>query len=106
MFETPIILKAVTTVALASCFFVNSFFGIGNGWKEGTIIIDDSRYRYEGKVYDQDSEFGIDQGRVSKLRIIKDNKLIINYDRGWDIVPDTEEEEKAFTEVMDKLEGE
>lgn len=52
-------------------------------WKEGII----DGYRYQVKVYDEGSEFGINGGRISKLWMQKDGKEAAYYDRGWDIRP-------------------
>ena len=51
---------------------------------------DENIYNVSGKVFMIGSEFGIDNGPISKLHIrLKDtNKLICNYDRGWDVKPD------------------
>lgn len=49
-------------------------------WVSGTF----SDYRYEAKVYDNGSEYGIYGGRVSKLSIYEDDEVIVHYDRGWD----------------------
>lgn len=40
-----------------------------------------------GKVYDEPSQFGIDGGKVSKLMLKRDGKIVCNYDRSWDIEP-------------------
>ena len=62
-------------------------------WKEGSIGIPlkdggNKIAHYWAKVYDEGSEFGIDEGRISKLTIKIDGKTVVNYDRGWDIEPD------------------
>ena len=56
-------------------------------WHEGALKVYGSNYRYWAKVYDEGSEYGIDGGRVSKLMIKQDNRIVVNYDRGWDIEP-------------------
>jgi hypothetical protein len=53
-------------------------------WKSGRIS---GGYRYSAKVYDTGSEYGINGGRISKLDIRKDDIIVANYDRGWDIKP-------------------
>ena len=66
------------------------------GWREGTIgIPTDEGTRiahYWAKVYDTGSEFGINGGRISKLEIRIDGKRVLNYDRGWDLEPDENDE--------------
>jgi hypothetical protein len=48
-------------------------------WVEGNI----GKHGFQAKVYDEGSDFGIDDGRVSKLSI----SGVCNYDRGWDEQP-------------------
>lgn len=40
------------------------------------------------KSYDVGSEFGINGGKISKLMIKIDGQTVVNYDRGWDVEPD------------------
>ena len=42
-------------------------------WQEGTFVIDDIRFIYSAKVFELGSEFGIHNGRISKLAIWKVN---------------------------------
>ena len=49
-------------------------------WRKGTV----GKYRWEAKVYDEGSHFGIGDGRISKLIIILGKKWVFNYDRGFD----------------------
>lgn len=60
-----------------------------NYWITGTATYNNNNYTISAKVFSDGSDYGIDNGPVSKL-YIKDNtnnKVIINYDRGWDIKP-------------------
>ena len=63
-----------------------------NVWIKGTIQIDDKEYYVTAKVFLVGSQYGIDNGPVSKLWIsdVATNKTIVNYDRGWDIKPTAE----------------
>ena len=65
-------------------------------WREGTIGVpvngETKIAHYWAKVYDEGSEFGIDGGRISKLQIRIDGVTVVNYDRGWDIRPDENDE--------------
>ena len=59
---------------------------IGNGnWVEGTY----GEYKYQAKIYTEPSDYGIDNGHVSKLCITLNGdswaNTVVNYDRGWDI---------------------
>lgn len=56
-------------------------------WREGALKVKNSSFHYWAKVYDECSEYGIDGGRVSKLMIKQDGKIVCNYDRGWDVEP-------------------
>lgn len=51
---------------------------------------------YALKVYDEPSEFGINHGKISKLELRQDGEIVANYDRGWDIYPDTKEAKLAL----------
>lgn len=42
---------------------------------------------YWVKHFEEPSEFGINNGRISKLSIKLDGKVIVHYDRGWDVRP-------------------
>lgn len=61
------------------------------GWKKYTAYI---------KQYDEGSEFGIAGGRISKLQIKDGDKTVVNYDRGWDIKPETAEERAALKTIL------
>jgi hypothetical protein len=86
-------------------------FHIGDNWVK--VIV--GNYTFSAKLFDEGSVFGINEGRVSKLMIwdeqIRYEKLdifeaaIVNYDRGWDIKPETEEQIAIFDAVMDLLEN-
>lgn len=71
------------------------------------IDVDDDRwligrigpYRFEIKHYEQPSTFGIDGGRISKMRLTWKDKhgLVAAYDRGdWDKLPETDEAKQAL----------
>ena len=49
------------------------------------------------KHYEEPSEeYGISGGRISKLMLKQDGRVVYNYDRGEDIKPQTPEAEKAL----------
>jgi hypothetical protein len=56
-------------------------------WKEGSLKVYNSVFQYWMKVSDTGSKFGVDGGKVSKLMLKRDGKVVANYDRGWDIKP-------------------
>ena len=79
-----------------------------SNWIEGKV----GQYEFCAKVYDNGSNFGIDEGRVSKLQIYAKagefpnqvGKTIVNYDRGWDVRPKKEHKE-LFKALMKTLEA-
>lgn len=70
--------------------------------KTGFIKLIAGRFKIEAKVYDEPSQYGINNGRISKLWIQNKNsgKTIANYDRGWDFNHD----ELVVKEVVRYLE--
>lgn len=67
-------------------------------FKEGTIVIpfgteNTKIVHWWAKVYDEGSEYGINEGRISKLKIQIDGNTTLSYDRGWDIEPDENDHE-------------
>ena len=71
-------------------------------WKQGAIGVKDSNGRmvsvsYWVKHYEEPSEeYGISGGRISKLMLKQNGRVVYNYDRGKDIEPLTPEAEKAL----------
>ena len=57
-------------------------------WKEGSIKVGNSIFHYWIKVYDVGSVYGINGGRISKLMLKCDGKIVCSYDRGWDVLPE------------------
>ncbi len=70
-------------------------------WERGTLKVDNQVVGYSMKVFEEPSEYGINQGRISKLTLKNDNKVIANYDRGWDIMPTTKLAKKALEMILD-----
>lgn len=72
-----------------------------SGWVSGTI----GDFRFSAKVYGVPSKYGIDGGRVSKLEIKKGTMPVVNYERGWDIQPGSDEVREIFRAVLEYLEA-
>ncbi len=72
-------------------------------WSKGSIEIEGSEVQYWVKHFDEGSEFGIDGGRISKLECRTNGKLILHYDRGWDMEPETELGHKAYAILIDRF---
>lgn len=72
---------------------------LGDNWVEGTY----KEFFFQAKVYPTKSEFGINEGRVSKLTVCNGNKwnskqVVFNYDRGL------EQDSKIGYEIANLLE--
>ena len=69
-------------------------------WTFGTY----GDYRFEVKHYEQPSQFGIDfddtEGRISKLWVCKGYTCVASYDRGWDKLPTSQEDQDAVAEII------
>ena len=84
---------------------------LNGGWIDGNI----DSFRFQAKVYAEGSDFGIKDGRVSKLAIWDEAKKqacgniftasILNYDRGWDIKPATAADKEVLRAMLEYLEG-
>ena len=76
-------------------------------WYEGSILIPTAEgnkiAKYQVKAFDKGSEYGINGGKISKLWIRLDGKIIASYDRGWDIKPDenSQVEQIAYCIVLE-----
>ena len=66
-------------------------------WTNGKI----GEYTFYIKHYEEGSEYGINNGRISKLEIRKGNQILANYDRGWDKKVEREAI-PAFKEILSK----
>lgn len=74
-------------------------------WVSGYLDDDYDIYAFTAKKYTEPSKFGINEGRISKLSISTGNQgLIVNYDRGWDVLPYTDEDQKICDRIVDYLE--
>lgn len=69
-------------------------------WKEGALRVNESTFHYWMKVFEEVSQFGIDGGRVSKLMLKRNNEVVCNYDRGWDIKPVDSDTELALAILL------
>ena len=78
-------------------------------WESGSFEINGMKYKYEAKVYDVGSKYGINNGRISKLKVVNDigpnswtwDNTVINYDRGWDIRPEMKLDKMALQYILD-----
>lgn len=65
-------------------------------------------YNFIAKHFDEGSFYGINAGRVSKLEIWNGKydfrNILVNYDRGWDIEPQTDEMKEVLKCLLEHLE--
>lgn len=78
-------------------------------WKEGTIGVPNKGGKYTAvhywaKVFDEDSVYGINEGRISKLMLKQNGEIVYNYDRGLDIPPQTIEAETVLAILLKEYE--
>jgi hypothetical protein len=75
-------------------------------WSEGVITCPETggKYKYWVKHYEEGSEFGIDEGRISKLTIRKvgENRDLYNFDRGLDVDCADEEARAVYNIILAK----
>ena len=73
-------------------------------WHEGAILVPTKEGKttvgYWAKVYDEGSQYGIGEGRISKLTLKENGKVIYNYDRGEDSPAQNEAAEIALAILM------
>lgn len=73
-------------------------------WKSGTIELFGEEFRYDMKVFEIGSEFGINGGKISKLFIKRKGETVCCYDRGWEVYPIDEISQQIF-EILIKAEN-
>ena len=62
-----------------------------NAWTHGTATVNGAVYTFDVKHFDEGSDWGLKGGRISKLSIGNDEGYLVNFDRGWDLRPQTPE---------------
>jgi hypothetical protein len=76
----------------------NPLNGGGQWWE-----FEDGDYKGQAKLYDTPSEYGINEGRVSKFQLNHKGKPILNYDRGWDTPDGKFKLDPQHQEFYDKI---
>ena len=69
-------------------------------WSEGSIKVRNSLFHYWVKHYDEPSEYGINEGRVSKLMLKRNGEIVYNFDRGLDVEVADEDAELALAILL------
>ena len=70
-------------------------------WKEGALKVRNSIFKFSVKHFDEGSQYGIENGRISKLMLKRNGDIVCNYDRGWDVHPVDDDTETAL-EILKK----
>lgn len=79
---------------------------IEDGWTSGYVHYNGWDYGFAMKNFIEPSEFGINKGCISKLMIVNEKgsgDLVVNYDRGWDIKPQTESVKAVYRALLSKF---
>ena len=70
-------------------------------WRTVTVKVNEQQFTAQIKQYETGSNYGIGGGRISKLLLKDENgDTVANYDRGWDICPETIEQEAALETIL------
>jgi len=67
-------------------------------WTHGKI----NGCEYWVKHYSEPSVYGINEGKVSKLSVKRNDREIISYERGWDLEPQTDEDRAVLAAILEK----
>ncbi|GAA6176992.1 DUF7678 domain-containing protein [Sulfitobacter pacificus] len=73
-----------------------------NQWISGKITTMPG-YSFHAKMYDDQSKHGIEGGQISKLDVLKDDQLVMRFDRGWDTKPSNPEHVEALDRIRSGL---
>ena len=57
-------------------------------------------YTFDAKVFDIGSEFGIKNGRISKLEVRHQGRTVMNYERGWEEKPKSWKDKAALKDIL------
>lgn len=72
-------------------------------WTEGSLFINGKVLKYCIKHYDEPSQYGILEGRISKLEIRPDGEAATcRFERGWDIKAEDYESKVALGYLLRK----
>ena len=75
-----------------------------NEWTFATATVNGKEFRIMLVRFEEPSNYGIRQGRISKLWMNNvECSEFINYDRGWDMHPVSAEAKAAFAAIIKKF---
>lgn len=62
-------------------------------------------YRFEARLYDVPSKFGINRGRIYQLSVWENDQPVINYSLGWQDRPRTFKQRRVLREIEEGFPG-
>ena len=65
-------------------------------WTSGKL----AGYEYHIKHFEEGSVYGLNEGKISKITISRNGRILVNYDRGWDILPQNEDVIKIYEHLL------
>ena len=75
-----------------------------NEWTFATATANGKEYRIMMVRFEEPSNYGIRQGRISKLWVTDaDRKETVNYDRGWDMRPVSADAKAVLAAIIKKF---
>lgn len=75
-----------------------------NTWTLGSATVNGQTYKIQMVRFDEPSQYGIRQGRISKLWVVEaGHEPVINFDRGWDVRPKTAEAKALLASITKKF---
>jgi hypothetical protein len=57
-------------------------------------------YTFHAKVFDIGSDYGIDNGRISRLLVQRNGRTVMEYDRGWEQKPQSWKEKAILRDIL------
>ena len=71
-------------------------------FKDGRVQIAGGTFLFQMMRFDEASDFGIDCGRISKLKVQRQgsDKDIIRYERAWEIEPKTKQAKAVLDWIL------
>lgn len=74
---------------------------MNDAWTHGTATVNGTVYAFDVKHFDEGSDWGLKGGCISKLGINTNTEgCVVNFDRGWDRRPQTEETKAVFKALV------
>ena len=65
-------------------------------WTSGKL----NGYEFQIKHFEEGSVYGIDEGKISKITISRNGRILVNYDRGWDILLQDEDVVRIYEHLL------